>query len=165
MTPAGIGIGEEDRQQYGALPYRLSWTGHIDILLITSRDTGRWIIPKGWPLSGEAGPDAAGRETFEEAGVVGAADVPAIGAYRYWKKRPQGAVICRVEVFSLRVADELDRWPDWRRRRRVWFTASDAAALVEEDELKALILRMPDIACADMHGTRNPTFASRTGTT
>ncbi|MGE0005509.1 MAG: NUDIX hydrolase [Parvibaculaceae bacterium] len=156
--------GEEIGLQYAAVPYRLSWNGHIDVLLITSRDTGRWIIPKGWPLPGEAGSAAAGREAFEEAGIAGAADVPAVGAYDYRKKRPQGDIICRVEVFSLRAAAELESWPDRRRRRRVWFTIPDAAARVEETELKAIIMRMPVIARRDERANRSAAFASGTDT-
>jgi hypothetical protein len=56
--------------QYGALPYREIKSG-VQILLVTSRNTRRWIIPKGWPQSGTPPHRAAAREAFEEAGVVG----------------------------------------------------------------------------------------------
>ncbi len=126
--------------QYAALPYRLSPDGRLHVLLITSRDSGRWIIPKGWPMPGKTGPQVAAQEAFEEAGVIGkAGDVP-VGSYRYLKRRRRaGSTICRVEVFPLEVTDELERWPEIRRRVRSWFTSQDAASYVDEAELKALI--------------------------
>src|SRR3546814_3720198 len=58
-------------EQVGALPFRRSADGVLEVMLITSRDTGRWIIPKGWPMEGRSGPSAAQQEAFEEAGVLG----------------------------------------------------------------------------------------------
>ncbi|WP_332689310.1 NUDIX hydrolase [Bosea sp. (in: a-proteobacteria)] len=137
--------GEPIRTQYAALPYRLSATGTLDIMLITSRDTGRWVIPKGWPMRGKTGAEAAAREAYEEAGIIGQASAAPVGAYHYRKRRSHGAsVLCRVEVFPLDVLEELQRWPEKRQRRRSWFSAEDAAALVDEEELKALILTAQD---------------------
>lgn len=135
---------EPIRVQYAALPYRISATGMLDILLITSRDTGRWVIPKGWPMRGKTGAEVAAQEAFEEAGIVGEAESVAIGAYHYDKRLRRGSVICRVEVFSLDVAGELEHWPERRQRTRSWFSCEDAAALVEEEELKTLILAAQD---------------------
>ena len=129
------------RLQYGALPHRLSADGGRDILLITSRDTGRWIIPKGWPMRGKDGWEVAAREAFEEAGIEGETGAQAIGAYHYAKRRSGGrAIACRVEVFAFGVVSELARWPERHQRRRQWFAAPEAASLVDEDELKTLIL-------------------------
>ncbi|MBK1864732.1 NUDIX hydrolase [Aestuariivirga sp. YIM B02566] len=129
------------RLQYGALPLRPSASGRSDILLITSRDTGRWIIPKGWPMRGKDGWEVAAREAFEEAGIEGEIQAQAIGAYHYTKRRPAGrSLTCRVEVFPFGVVSELKRWPERHQRRRQWFTAVEAASLVDEDELKSLIL-------------------------
>lgn len=129
------------RLQYGALPYRPSVDGGREILLITSRDTGRWIIPKGWPMRGKEGWEVAAREAFEEAGIEGETNAQAIGAYHYHKRRPGGrSLTCRVEVFPFGVVSELKRWPERHQRRRQWFTAREAARLVDEDELKSLIL-------------------------
>ncbi|HEX2887726.1 NUDIX hydrolase [Vineibacter terrae] len=126
--------------QYAALPYRPSPDGQLHVLLITSRDSGRWIIPKGWPMPGKTGPQVAAQEAFEEAGVIGkTGDVP-VGSYRYLKRRRRtDSMTCLVEVFPLEVTDELERWPETRRRVRSWFTPQDAAARVDEAELKALI--------------------------
>jgi 8-oxo-dGTP pyrophosphatase MutT (NUDIX family) len=129
------------RLQYGALPHRPSATGGRDILLITSRDTGRWIIPKGWPMRGKEGWEVAAREAFEEAGIEGETQVQAIGIYHYAKRRPaERSLTCRVEVFPFEVVSELKRWPERHQRRRQWFSAAEAAQLVDEDELKSLIL-------------------------
>lgn len=133
------------RLQYGALPHRPSIGGGRDILLITSRDTGRWIIPKGWPMRGRSGAEVAAREAFEEAGIEGESGSQAIGAYHYRKRRPGNrSVTCRVEVFPFGVISELARWPERHQRRRAWFAAGDAAALVDEDELKSLILTLTE---------------------
>lgn len=138
--------GEPVRLQYAALPYRLSDAGCLDIMLVTSRETGRWVLPKGWPMRGKTGAEAAAREAYEEAGIIGYPAATPVGAYHYRKRRSHGAsVLCRVEVFPLDVLDELDRWPEKRQRRRSWFAAEDASGLVDEAELKALILTAQDV--------------------
>lgn len=152
MRVAGIGKDKLVRLQYGALPYRRSGGG-IAVTLITSRDSGRWIIPKGWPERGKSGPEVAAREAFEEAGLIGEAAAVPIGCYRYDKRRRQGTVPCRVEVFLLDVADELEHWPERHQRRRSWFTPQEASALVEEAELKSLILEASAIAATIATGT------------
>jgi 8-oxo-dGTP pyrophosphatase MutT (NUDIX family) len=137
----GRGPGEPIRIQYAALPHRLSRTGSLDVMLITSRDTGRWVLPKGWPMRGKTAREAAAREAYEEAGLIGQADAAALGSYHYRKRRRRGtSVLCRVDVFPHDVLAELQRWPEKRQRRRSWFSVEDAAGLVDEAELKALIL-------------------------
>ena len=137
--------GEPIRIQYAALPHRISQAGSLDIMLITSRDTGRWVLPKGWPMRGKTAPEAAAREAYEEAGIIGQADAAPVGSYHYRKRRRRGtSVLCRVEVFPLDVLDELQRWPEKRQRKRSWFSSEDAAALVDEAELKTLILTAQD---------------------
>lgn len=129
------------RLQFGALPHRPSAEGGRDILLITSRDTGRWVIPKGWPMRGRCGWEVAAREAFEEAGIEGDTGAQPIGAYHYAKRRSGGrSLTCRVEVFPFGVMRELERWPERHQRRRHWFAAREAARLVDEDELRSLIL-------------------------
>jgi 8-oxo-dGTP pyrophosphatase MutT (NUDIX family) len=132
MKTADIEANREVRRQYGALPYRRSENGRIDIMLITSRDSGRWIIPKGWPQRGKSGVEVAACEAFEEAGLIGEPGSAPIGNYRYGKRESRGTILCRVEVFLLAVADELERWPEWHQRKRSWFMPQDAAPLVEE---------------------------------
>jgi 8-oxo-dGTP pyrophosphatase MutT (NUDIX family) len=126
------------RLQYAALPWRRA--GSLEILLVSSRETKRWVIPKGWPIPGLSPHDAAAREAFEEAGVKGRTEAIALGHYHYVKRRRRGTdQLCRVEVFALNVESQAADWPEKDERTRRWFLATAAADAVEEIELKALI--------------------------
>lgn len=117
--------------------------GETVVLLVTSRETGRWVLPKGWAEKNLSGAELAAKEAFEEAGIVGDMLPKPIGAYHYAKLLSQGkAVQCRVEVFLLHVTELLDTWPEMRQRRREWFTLSQAAMVVAEGELVTLLLRL-----------------------
>jgi 8-oxo-dGTP pyrophosphatase MutT (NUDIX family) len=59
------------RIQYAALPYRARGKSELEVMLVTSRGSRRWIIPKGWPKRGIPAHDTAAKEAFEEAGVIG----------------------------------------------------------------------------------------------
>ena len=125
--------------QFGALCWRMH-RGHVEVLLITSRDTGRWIIPKGWPIEGRSPANAAAQEAWEEAGVRGKVAETALGLYDYDKIRtPKAALPCAVTVFPLRVKELADKFPERRERRRKWFPARKAARKVAEPELRALL--------------------------
>lgn len=127
-------------QQFGALCWRMHLNGP-EVLLITSRDTGRWILPKGWPMKGRSPAEAAAQEAWEEAGVAGQADSASIGRFGYDKTRgPEAALPCAVEVFSLRVERLEKDYPERKQRRRKWFSPKKAAKKVAEPELRALIL-------------------------
>lgn len=131
------------RTQYGAVCWRMH-RGKVEVLLITSRDTGRWIIPKGWPIDGLAPEDAAAREAWEEAGVQGQIAADGLGAYGYEKVlTPSKSVPCSVLVFGLRVAKLKDKFPERKERRRKWFEVEKAARKVAEPELRALLLDLP----------------------
>lgn len=124
--------------QYGALPYRRK--GDLEILLITSRETRRWVIPKGWPMKGKKPSAAAAQEAFEEAGVDGTMGKAALGAYPYVKRLGDGAPApCMVRVFPMEVVGEHETWPEMHQRERRWFTPKAAAAAVDEPELAQLI--------------------------
>jgi 8-oxo-dGTP pyrophosphatase MutT (NUDIX family) len=123
--------------QYAALPYRLR--DGVEVLLITSRDTGRWVLPKGWPMKGRKPHAAAAREALEEAGVKGRIGKSAIGSYSYGKRLAEGVLACTVEVYPLALERHVTRWAEQGERTLAWFSASDAAALVEEGELSSLI--------------------------
>lgn len=126
--------------QYGALPFDVARDGVVRVLLVTSRGTGRWIIPKGWPMRGKTPARAAAQEAFEEAGVVGKARRRAIGAYDYDKVAPDGGSLrCTVQVFPLAVRQLVDDWPEAAERRRQWFEVDEAAGRVDEPGLKAII--------------------------
>lgn len=127
------------RLQYGALPYRLR-DGRPEILLITSRETGRWVVPKGWPMKRCTPAQTAAQEALEEAGVRGEISCDPIGSYSYVKRlRPDHALGCAVVVFPLRVSEVKSHWREQRQRMRAWFDPSQAALRVDEPELQDLI--------------------------
>lgn len=129
------------RQQYAALCYRRlkKKPGEVEVLLLTSRDTGRWVIPKGWPMSGKKSHAVAEREAYEEAGAKGKVDREAFGFYSYNKGLDNGLKItCKVQVHLLEVKDMLKDFPEKGTRRLDWVNCEEAAARVQEPELKVL---------------------------
>ncbi len=130
-------------RQIAALPYRTedpAADATFRILLITSRGTGRWVIPKGNPMSGIAPHAAAAQEAEEEAGVLGPVCPTPLGSYRYRKRRGSGAsLMMDVDVFPLAVTRELPVWKEQQERERRWFTLAEAADAVEEPDLRDLI--------------------------
>ena len=132
-TDEGFGL------QYGALAWRQAATGR-EVLLVTSRDTGRWVVPKGWPMKKKAPHEAAAREAFEEAGVLGEVAEAPVGTYSYLKAFKGDLWFrCEVLLFPLEVREERERWPEADQRTRRWFTATEAAGAVDEPELQRLI--------------------------
>jgi len=135
-------------RQIAVLPYRFGgpgMDGPTEILLITSRGTGRWVIPKGNPLTGMPLHASAAVEAEEEAGVIGAVCPTPIGSYQYRKRRANGAsVMLDVEVFPLAVTRELGEWKEQDERERRWFPFSEAAGAVDEADLQALIRSFGD---------------------
>jgi len=130
--------GAAASQQYAALPWRKA--NGVEILLITSRETRRWVIPKGWPMEGHAAAESAAQEAYEEAGVRGQTTAKAVGHYGYSKRmRGGGKKRFRVEVFALEVTEVLDLWPEAHERTRQWLSPHEAAARVNEPELAAII--------------------------
>jgi 8-oxo-dGTP pyrophosphatase MutT (NUDIX family) len=128
------------RIQYGVLPYRQGPVGRTQIALVTSRESRRWVIPKGWPERGLAPHAAAAREAREEAGLIGEVGHEAIGSYRYLKRMSGGtSVLCEVRVFPLRVRRQFATWPERMERRRKWFSRQGAARAVDETGLRELI--------------------------
>jgi 8-oxo-dGTP pyrophosphatase MutT (NUDIX family) len=127
------------RLQYGVIPYRRS-KDRIEIMLITSRNTRRWIVPKGWPLDRTPSRDVARLEAFEEAGLEGTMGKRRFGSFHYHKRLKDGSVIlCRVDVFAFEVGREHENWLEQSERKRRWFDAKRAIKLVREPELRALI--------------------------
>ncbi len=127
------------RSQFAALPFRVK-KSEVQILLLTSLDSGRWIIPKGWPMGGLTASGSAAQEAWEEAGVRGVMRDQCIGLYYYLKLMPDsGAIPCSVAVFPLEVQDLADDFPEAGLRRRKWFSPSKAAARVCEPELKRIL--------------------------
>jgi 8-oxo-dGTP pyrophosphatase MutT (NUDIX family) len=112
----------------------------VEVLLISSRETRRWVIPKGWPVYGLTPSAAAALEAFEEAGVEGQVSSEPMGSYSYEKRLKNGARLhCRVDVHMMEVTTEHGKWPEVGERSRRWFDPEGAALAVEEPELAALI--------------------------
>ncbi|MFN3846845.1 MAG: NUDIX hydrolase [Paracoccaceae bacterium] len=135
-------VAKATADQCGALCWRMH-RQRIQVLLITSRDTGRWIIPKGWLMDGKTPADAAAVEAWEEAGVTGKVSADLLGVYAYDKIRdPHDALPCIVTVFALRVAALADKFPERGQRRRKWFNATKAARKVAEPELRGMLANL-----------------------
>jgi 8-oxo-dGTP pyrophosphatase MutT (NUDIX family) len=127
--------------QYAALPYRETANG-LEFLLITTRRTHRWIVPKGWPMDGRAPHAAAAREALEEAGVSGEIGDKPIGSYRYFKERKTGELVpCKVDVFALKVKMQRKNWAEKDARELRWCSLSEALTCVGEPGLRQIIRR------------------------
>ncbi len=131
------------RLQVAALCYKETKAGKR-VLLITSRDTGRWIVPKGWPIKGKNGSESALQEAWEEAGVKKAAiEEDPFGTYDYDKGLSDGESIpIHTEVYMTRVEKLSDEYPEVDQRERAWFAPKDAANKVAEPDLKALLEKL-----------------------
>ena len=139
--------------QYAALPWRVVGR-QVQILLITSRQTRRWVIPKGWPMRGLKPQHAAAIEASEEAGLVGQVDERPFGSYHYVKAlKHERAVDVEVSVFPFRVTYQADGWKEQGQRASEWRAYRDAARLVAEPSLKRLIL--------DFGAARTPTLVAQ----
>lgn len=127
--------------QVGALPYRLSANGEPELLLVTSRGTGQWLIPKGWPMEGLTNAEAAAREAYEEAGLLGEAFETPIGTYSYEKARKGEDSLSpfSVEVYLLRVERQLAYWPEAAQRTVAWVSSTQAQSMVANKSLAGLI--------------------------
>jgi 8-oxo-dGTP pyrophosphatase MutT (NUDIX family) len=128
--------------QFAALPWRLSEGGTRQVMLLTSRETHRWVVPKGWPMKKRKPAEVASREAYEEAGLIGEiVDKRPIGTFHYAKRLAKREVLCRVRVFLFRVERQLNDWPEKNRRETKWFDANEAASLVDEGGLAEIIDR------------------------
>jgi 8-oxo-dGTP pyrophosphatase MutT (NUDIX family) len=136
-------LSRPKRLQVAALCLRDSDAGR-EVLLITSRDTGRWILPKGWPIDGLTAPGAALQEAWEEAGVeAGTVTENPLGSYDY-EKRLEGGVPVAVEVKVYSVEDVVlnDAYPEVDERNRRWLSPSEAASLVDEPGLRDILRQL-----------------------
>jgi len=126
-------------EQSAALPYRWARAG-LEVMLVTSRTTRRWVLPKGSIGNGLTAYEAAVLEAYEEAGVDGRIGRSCIGVYGYTKRNEKKQKRCLVKVFPLRVACVLPDWPERRQRRRQWVDFRTAAARVQEVSLKKIMV-------------------------
>ena len=137
--------------QAGAIPYSVV-DGELRVLLVTSRDTGRWLIPKGNIDHGLTPSQAAAKEAYEEAGVRGriTTSLP-LGFYTYLKNLKSGKTqATTVEVYALLVEQQLKNWPERTQRKLSWFSTRTAAGLVQEQGLARLLLRLKEITAGEV---------------
>lgn len=126
--------------QIAALPVRWDKSGELRVLMVTSRDTGRWVMPKGWIMDGKKPWQAAKIEAMEEAGATGFISDTPIGTYTYDKRLDRrNSVRCRVTVYPMTVEKLKRRWKERKERKRHWFSLKKAAKLVNEKDLSALL--------------------------
>lgn len=127
--------------QIAALCWREAGADGIEVLLITSRDTGRWVLPKGWPIDGLSAPETAAREAWEEAGVTGAApEAQPIGSFEYGKTQASGYDLAvEVQVYRLQAHELAKEFPESAERRRSWVSPAKAATMVQEPGLQDLL--------------------------
>jgi 8-oxo-dGTP pyrophosphatase MutT (NUDIX family) len=116
--------------------------GQLEVLLVTSRETRRWVIPKGWPMRDLADHLAAAEEAWEEAGVKGSLDDTVLGTFTYDKRRRSEVIPLEVTVYLMTVVEVFDKWPEAHERDRAWFSVPDAAEAIAEPELRAIILSL-----------------------
>lgn len=130
------------RQQYAALCYRVKKkSGELEVMLMTSRDTGRWVIPKGWPMTRKCAYEVAAQEAFEEAGVRGTVETETLGHYTYPKVLRDGLkVTCKVQVFALEVTGTAKNFKEKGERTIEWVSCDEAVKRVNEADLRNLFL-------------------------
>lgn len=130
------------RKQYAALPLRFH-DGEPQVMLVTSRGTQRWILPKGNPERRLSPAKLAAKEAFEEAGVAGIVHECPIGHYRAPKHLDDGrAVALDIEVYRLDVRQQFDVWQERGQRERRWFSLPQAALAVSDAALTTLLLEI-----------------------
>ncbi|MEZ2218722.1 NUDIX hydrolase [Rhizobium sp. RCC_161_2] len=129
-------------EQYAALCYRNHpKLGVPEVLVVTSRESGRWIIPKGWPIKGKKPHEVAAIEAFEEAGVRGKIKKKRFGYFTYLKQLPdESRVPCIVQLHLLEVEKTFENFPERGQRLSEWVSFTEAASRVREPELKGLLL-------------------------
>lgn len=141
-SPKGVVVAKataEKFRQVAALPYRLAAHGY-EVVLVTTRDSGRWILPKGWPIKGLKRHESAETEAMEEAGLMGSAAAKPFGRFTYVKQFPKRQEKVLVDVFPLAIEHQLDDWQEKGQREVRFFNPVDAAALVSDAGVGDLIL-------------------------
>ena len=139
IRPVDMGdLGKRDmRAQFAALPWRRR-KDTLEVLLVTTRETGRWVIPKGWPMPGKTPAAAAAIEATEEAGVIGVASERCVGVFTYLKILGETSLPVIVAVFPLEVTKTLSTWSEKDERKRKWVSLKKAAKLAGDRDLARL---------------------------
>ena len=142
--------------QYGVLPWRRV-EGALEFLLITTRNTGRWIVPKGWPLPGRSPRECAAQEALEEAGILGDVAAAPLGWFHYDKLRKSGEVVpCKVQVYPMEVTRQRRSWVEKSARLTHWCSLEEALSRVAEPGLRQLILKFSRTRHAKRVGPARP---------
>ncbi|MCV6825238.1 NUDIX hydrolase [Halocynthiibacter sp. SDUM655004] len=129
------------RTQFGAICYRVV-NARVQVLLVTTRRSGRWIVPKGWPMDGQTAGEAAAIEAWEEAGAKGKVKEFCVGVYSYTKDPDTKAALpCIVALYPIKVKKLAKEYPERKSRKRKWVSPKKAAKLVKEPELAAILKR------------------------
>lgn len=136
-------LSGKPKKQIAALPIALGPNGAIRVLLITSRETKRFVVPKGWPMKGLKDHRAAEIEAREEAGLIGRARPKPVGSYLYWKRQEQSFQLVKVKLFLFAVESQLESWIEKGEREMAWLSIADAAELIDEPGLTELVLNLP----------------------
>ena len=140
MPKTATGITSPRVRQLAALPWRRENDGSLSVLLVTSRTNKKWMLPKGWAISGKTDAQAAAQEALEEGGVEGNIAEAPLGSYAYIKLFDDGTTKpSQAVVFSLQVTRQRREWSERRQRRRKWFTPDAAAEAVFERDLSRLL--------------------------
>jgi 8-oxo-dGTP pyrophosphatase MutT (NUDIX family) len=120
-------------QQSGVIPYRVQ-NGKIEVLLITTRDRQRWVIPKGGICSGMSPPESAAKEAWEEAGVIGQVNANALGTYKYRKR----GKVYKVKIYLLPVEVVSEVYPEASQRQRQWLELNTAIQQIKKPSLQRI---------------------------
>ena len=127
-------------KQYAALPFCKRDSG-LEIMLITTRNKGRWSIPKGGPVGSRKPHRTAAIEAYEEAGLIGAAEKRPLGKFKHRKGRGAEKKTIQVSVFPMKVHGRERWWPEKGQRKAIWVSAEAARDMVHKEQLRHLIAR------------------------
>jgi 8-oxo-dGTP pyrophosphatase MutT (NUDIX family) len=134
----GAAVSELGRRQVAAVPVRIGPQGTLEVLVVSTRGSGRWTVPKGWPMRGHTDAEAAAREAYEEAGVRGSIGCEPLGTFEYRKRRNEDEILL-VTVYRLDVSEQLRSWRERGQRKQRWLPASAAADCVAWNGLAEII--------------------------
>ena len=129
------------RMQVGALCLRPN-NGKTEVLLVTTRTTRRWTIPRGWPMNGKTPAQSAAEEAWEEGGARGNIGNDSVGVYTYHKEIAGRVELRAVSVYPLEVTEVADKYPESNQRKHRWFPLKKAAKRVREPELARIFLKV-----------------------
>jgi ADP-ribose pyrophosphatase YjhB (NUDIX family) len=129
------------RRQVAAVPVRRRG-GRLEVCLVTTRETKRWTVPKGWPMRGKKDHRAAEIEAEQDAGVFGQIHRTPLGEFQYWKRQETHFELVTVAAYRLDVIGGLQTWPERFERDLAWYGIDEAAELVQEPGLAAMLLSL-----------------------